>query len=86
MHRAERSTATVRNAKCIGRRMAGSRAKVNDFLLGRDNGERQGKFRFGALAPLLAPFSVIGALFGAWLEPLRNEIVEASWSPQDLRS
>src|SRR6516225_6804429 len=23
-------------------RMAGSRAKVNDFLLGRDNGERQG--------------------------------------------
>ena len=39
MHRAERSTATVRNAYRMGRRMAGSSAHVNDFLLGRDNGE-----------------------------------------------
>ena len=39
MHRAERSTATVRNAYRMGRRMAGGSAHVNDFLLGRDNGE-----------------------------------------------
>ena len=41
MHRAERSTATVRNAYRMGRRMAGRSAHVNDFLLGRDNGEGQ---------------------------------------------
>ena len=41
VHRAERSTATVRNAYRMGRRMAGSSAHVNDFLLGRDNGEGQ---------------------------------------------
>ena len=39
MHRAVRSTATVRNANRIGRRMAGSRAHVNGFLLGLNNGE-----------------------------------------------
>ena len=33
--------ANHRNAKRIGRRRAGSRANVNDFLLGRDNGEGQ---------------------------------------------
>jgi hypothetical protein len=37
--RADRSTATIRNACRMGRRMAGSSAHVNDFLLGRDNGE-----------------------------------------------
>ena len=31
VHRAVRSTATVRNANRIGRRMAGSRANVNGF-------------------------------------------------------
>ena len=36
MHRAVRSTATVRNANRIGRRMAGGRANVNGFLLGRN--------------------------------------------------
>ena len=41
MHRADRSTATVRNAYRIGRSMAGSSANVNDFLLGRDTGEGQ---------------------------------------------
>ena len=41
MHRAVRSTATVRNANRIGRRMAGGRANVNGFLLGRNNGEGQ---------------------------------------------
>ena len=39
VHRAVRSTATVRNANRIGRRMAGGRANVNGFLLGRNNGE-----------------------------------------------
>ena len=42
MHRAVRSTATVRNANRIGRRMAGSRANVNGFLLGPTNGEGHG--------------------------------------------
>jgi hypothetical protein len=41
VHRAVRSTATVRNANRIGRRMAGGRANVNGFLLGRNNGEGQ---------------------------------------------
>ena len=41
VRRAERSTATVRNAYRIGRSMAGSSANVNDFLLGRDTGEGQ---------------------------------------------
>jgi len=39
--RADRSAATVRSAYRMVRSMAGSRANVNDFLLGRDNGEGQ---------------------------------------------
>ena len=42
MNRADRSAATVRSAYRIVRSMAGSSANVNDFLLGRDNGEGQG--------------------------------------------
>ena len=41
MNRADRSAATVRSAYRIVRRMAGSGANVNNFLLGRDNGEGQ---------------------------------------------
>ena len=39
MNRADRSAAIVRSAYRIVRSMAGSSANVNDFLLGRDNGE-----------------------------------------------
>ena len=39
MNRADRSAATVRSAYRIFRSMDGSSANVNDFLLGRDNGE-----------------------------------------------
>ena len=41
MNRADRSAAIVRSAYRIVRSMAGSSANVNDFLLGRDNGEGQ---------------------------------------------
>ena len=49
MHRAVRSTATVRNANRIGRRMAGSRANVNGFLLGLNNGEGQPDHPMGTI-------------------------------------
>ena len=48
-HRAVRSTATVRNANRIGRRMAGSRANVNGFLLGLNNGEGQPDHPMGTI-------------------------------------
>ena len=41
MHRAKRAPQPSRNANRIGRSMAGSRANVDVFLLGRDNGEKQ---------------------------------------------
>ena len=48
MNRADRSAATLRSAYRIVRRMAGSGANVNDFLLGRDNGEGQALKRSNA--------------------------------------
>ena len=49
VHRAVRSTATVRNANRIGRRMAGSRANVTGFLLGLNNGEGQPDHPMGTI-------------------------------------
>jgi len=52
VHSAVRSRATVRDANRIGRRMAGNRANVNGFLIGRNNGEGQ---------PILAPIASVMA-------------------------
>jgi hypothetical protein len=78
VHRADRSTATVRNAYRIGCRMAGNGANVNDLLLGQNNGEGQTRTVFSDRHDLITR-QVVGAprkQHSIWLWSLDQFVVE----------